>query len=558
MTIRTKLLSGVATCAVAFVAFALVTWNTVNATKVTGPSYQSIVDGKDLVADILPPPEYIIESFLVAYQAVEEKDPAAQKEMLAHMKALRTDFDDRHRFWAGVLQPGPMRDKLLETSYAPAARFFEVLDSDFFPAIKKGQIDEARSVLQEKLDPLYQTHRKAIEEVVTLANASLAGTEGEVKGLVQSRATTLSVLALIALVAMAVSAFFVNRLTVSIIGRLGKAGQFANAMASGDMTYELEAGHNDEVGQLITALEKMKTSIRKMVTDMQRGAATLASSSATLQSISARTVDNVSKMSDMASSVVSATEESSSSVTAMAANVEQTVQNIESISQATEQMTSTIGEIAENSGRARVTSEQVSEQAQSLYEEMRRLGQAAQDIGKVTEAIKGIAAQTSLLALNATIEAARAGAAGKGFAVVASEVKELSQQAASATEDIKAKVASVQSSAGSAVTDIEHIATVVKDVSNLISSIATAVEEQSSVTKGVSSNLSEASTGVRETSTRIGDTATVSKQIARDVALLRETAAEIRRGGDDVRSQAVELSGLASALTATVGCFKLS
>ncbi len=72
---------------------------------------------------------------------------------------------------------------------------------------------------------------------------------------------------------------------------------------------------------------------------------------------------------------------------------------------------------------------------------MKDLGRAAQEIGQVTETITSISAQTNLLALNATIEAARAGAAGKGFAVVANEIKELAQQTAAATEDIKRKIA---------------------------------------------------------------------------------------------------------------------
>jgi methyl-accepting chemotaxis protein len=134
-------------------------------------------------------------------------------------------------------------------------------------------------------------------------------------------------------------------------------------------------------------------------------------------------------------------------VQTMAAASEEMVSSINSITSAT--TTAAEGsrgvlEVAQRShaesDRAIAAMEAISAAVRDAAGKAVALADASAQIDNMVSLINEIAAQTNLLALNATIEAARAGEAGKGFAVVASEVKNLANQTARATEDIRKRV----------------------------------------------------------------------------------------------------------------------
>ncbi len=331
--------------------------------------------------------------------------------------------------------------------------------------------------------------------------------------------------------------------------------EFAGGHLTRPIPTELQ-GRADEVGDLARAMQSMSDSLSGLIREVSLGAGTLGSASGELTRISTQTTTNLDSISERSATVAAAAEQSSANSGSVAASMEQTTANLSSVASATEQMSATVGEIAANSERARVIAEQANSQAQTVSVLMQQLGDAAREIGKVTETITDISSQTNLLALNATIEAARAGAAGKGFAVVANEIKELARQTAGATEDIKAKIAGVQTSAGGAIADIEKISGIIKDVGHIVASIAAAIEEQAAVTKDVATNIAQASSGVKDANERVAQTATVSHSIAQDIATLNRSMQGIRDGGNLVHSSAVRLSTLAGQLQATLGKFE--
>jgi len=78
LTLTFKLIATCGLIAVGIIILVAIMGQSTERIKVNGPVYLDIVRGKDLIADILPPPEYIIESYLVVLQGMDEKDLAGQ------------------------------------------------------------------------------------------------------------------------------------------------------------------------------------------------------------------------------------------------------------------------------------------------------------------------------------------------------------------------------------------------------------------------------------------------------------------------------------------------
>jgi len=349
-------------------------------------------------------------------------------------------------------------------------------------------------------------------------------------------------------------------LTRGIATPIGIVVANLNSIAEGDLSKDAPAelqARGDEIGALARGMQTTIAALRKMIEEVSSGIQVLASSSTELRTNSSDMTSGSRDASSKAHSVAAAAGQMSANVASVAAGMEEATANLTGVTAATEQMTSTIGEIAGNSEKARRITEDATHQAARIAEQMSQLGTAAQLIGKVTETITEISSQTNLLALNATIEAARAGAAGKGFAVVANEIKELAKQTASATEDIKARIAGVQSSTAGGIAELDKVTLVIHEISDIVATIATAIEEQSTVTKGIARNIAEASSGVHDANQRVSETSRATAEISRGIAGVDHAAEQMAQGSEQVKLSAAELSRVAEQLQATAHRFKV-
>ncbi|CAG36628.1 methyl-accepting chemotaxis protein [Desulfotalea psychrophila] len=346
-------------------------------------------------------------------------------------------------------------------------------------------------------------------------------------------------------------------LTILITRPLSKGVELARRMAEGDMTQQMDVNQRDEIGLLAISLNEMSTSLRGVIGDINQRVDVLDNSATELVNISDDMARGVMDTASRSTQVAGSAEEMSANQNSVAAAMEEASVNVSMVAAAAEEMNATIGEIAENSSKAKNISQQAVDRSRQASQRVDELGTAAAEITRVTEAITEISEQTNLLALNATIEAARAGEAGKGFAVVANEIKDLAQQTANATLDIKEKIDGIQQATGVTVKEIDEIRQVIADVDQIVATIATAVEEQSVTTREIAINVSQASSGITEVSENVASSSAVAESISAEIAEVNSSANDMNISSSHVKTRAGELSGIAEALKTVVGKFKI-
>ncbi len=521
---------------------------------INGPMYKKIVSNKDLVADILPPPAFLIEAYLVAKQLQDNNNEGKRQALVEKLANLEKDYHSRHDFWTSELPASSLRDLFLNESYAPGLQMFRIINTDFVAAIRKND-KEATKKADAELTQAFEHHRLAIDKVVAEATKLSSAIEGESEALQKKISIGI-------IIGTAIMVGFITFLTWSTSSAILMpikmlVGFFKDlAQGEGDLRKRVAIKSGDEIGELAKLFNIFMENLQVMIKEIAQKSLTLQASSHSLSGIAGQMARRVDDINGRSNQVATAAEEMSANLNNVAAASEQAATNVHIIATASEEMTATVGEIAQNSGRAKEISEKAVINSATASSKVNELGEAALQISKVTEVITEISEQTNLLALNATIEAARAGEAGKGFAVVANEIKELARQTVTATQQIKGRIEGIQLSTDQTVDQISKISKVIEEVNGIVSSIATAVDEQSASSQEISNNIAQASQGINEVNENVNQSSAVSASISADLAGVHQGVQDISFNSSQVEASAKDLAELAKQLQLLIGCFK--
>ncbi|MDK2921894.1 MAG: hypothetical protein PWR24_1451 [Desulfonauticus sp.] len=338
---------------------------------------------------------------------------------------------------------------------------------------------------------------------------------------------------------------------------LMQVAALSEKVAQGDYRVSFSYAANDAIGILVNSFNTLVKHTKDMLREIIEGTEQVSLASSEVNQVAREVADSSKEMKQKANKVTEATAENVDNLNSVSAAMEQLATNANTIASAAEEMSATITEIASNTEKAKeITSSAVSK-AGVVSSKVNELGGAAAEISFVTETIAAISSQTNLLALNATIEAARAGEAGKGFAVVANEIKELAQQTAKATEDIKEKVQGIQGATDITVKEIEEITTIIAEMDQIVSTIAAAIEEQSVTTRDIADNVGQVSMAVGESNESLSRVVEQTREVQAEVEGVATTSDDLSRNSGSLEQSAKDLASLSARLKELVSRFKI-
>ena len=430
----------------------------------TGSAHKAFV-AKDLLADTVHPPLYLIEMRLILSQAVE--GTISIEDATSNYNRLVGEYKGRVDYWEKNPAFG-LEKKILGRQHEAAKIFIAAAQTEILDKLKAGDKAAALANLS-KTQKLYVEHRAGVDETVSAGHVFAASSTSEFDTQThQSSITLWSVCAVVL-----VGGYFLTRSNIAqIVKPLSDSADFARHISMGDLTRTLAVCDKAEIARVQTSLMEMQNSLLKIVGEVRQSTDTINHSSSEIA------VGNLD----------------------LSHRTEKTAASLQQASASMQQVTSTVKHSAENASQANqlaasaaLVAARGGEVVSQVVKTMDEINASSKKIADIIGVIDGIAFQTNILALNAAVEAARAGEQGRGFAVVASEVRSLAGRSAEAAKEIKILI-------GASVERVENGSRLVENAGTTMQEIVTSVQRVSDIISEITASSTEQSAGITQVS----------------------------------------------------------
>ena len=234
-----------------------------------------------------------------------------------------------------------------------------------------------------------------------------------------------------------------NQMVTSLNTYINDIVRILEDIAEGNLAVTSDIEYRGDFARLQQAIQKITGNLNGLVRDIEHSAKQFQGISRQVSDVSGQVEQGARQQAD---------------------SIDDLAQNMDHLQKGMVQATGSVREVivavnANNENLRDITHNQIN----LLSHKMNEIAESSAKIGECLELINSINSQTNLLALNASIEAARAGEAGKGFAVVAEEIRQLSENTADASGEIRGMIQKNNESVREGINITEHTVQILED-----------------------------------------------------------------------------------------------
>jgi len=261
-----------------FVSISYFSFNRFQRISIEGNLYREIILYNELIADILPPPEYVIESYLLVLQIERETDKNSKIELIKKLDKTKEDFFIRAKYWEESKINNDLKEIVKKEVLTSGTNFFNIVYKDFLPAVSRGEEEGASEIISTKIKPIYNDHRMSIDKLVNQTTAESKSIEKQATDLIKITKTELTtIIGLIILIAGGIfsiilyQVYRVSRLLLDI-NRTVNDGTKEISKSN----YELSERTHREASALVetsATLEEITANLNKTVENTQKASA---------------------------------------------------------------------------------------------------------------------------------------------------------------------------------------------------------------------------------------------------------------------------------------------
>lgn len=402
--------------------------------------------------------------------------------------------------------------------------------SEFAAGFNAGQ---ASKLLNSQVAPLQNQWLEAIDKLVQLQQQQI---QHDLDAYVESsrRITLLTIVICVA--AMVLAGLVAWRLNRSITRPLNQAVALATRVADGDLTARIEAGSDDETGQLLRALRSMNQSLQRAVGQVRFSAQS---------------------MFDVTQQTASGNRDLAERTDAQAESLRQTADAMKELSGLVSRNTSQVSDANRLALSAADVASRGGEIVASVVGTMTSIKDSSRRVVDIIAVIDGIAFQTNILALNAAVEAAveaaRAGETGRGFAVVAAEVRQLAMRSAAAAKEIKTLISASVESIDAGSLQVDDAGRTMHEIVDSVGQVVTIMDQIAAASEAQNHGITELNQSLAQIDAVTRNNATLVAQAAQSTADMQQQAQNLWQAVGTFQLDENESPVLSSELLPMVG-----